>query len=99
MLGARNAHRTDKYLRRQRQKQLQNLVNPSVTGQVKRSLHSSDIHRRVQGTQLGPIVFELVVVNDLRVMVLTLEIDTSEEFDHAVFEMHRVARVLVQRWS
>ena len=92
-----NIHLNGKYLRRQRQKQLQTKVNFGVTEQVRIVLHSSDVHRPVQGVQLEPIVFELI--NDLRVIVLPLQIDASEKFNHVVHEMPDVANVLVQRGS
>lgn len=62
-------------------------------------LHSSDIHRCVQGIQLLPVVLELVVVNDFGVIVFALEIDTSEKFNHVVYKIPNVARVLVQNGS
>ena len=76
---------TDKHSRRQRQKQLQSIVNPDVEERVDISLHSSDIHRRKQGTQPRSVVIELLVV------------DPPEEVNCVVHEMWDPRRVLVQK--
>ena len=76
---------TDKYLRRQRQRQLSTIVNLGVEEQVEISLHSSDVHRRIQGTQPRSVLVELLVV------------DPSEKVDCVVHEMRNVTCVLVQK--
>jgi hypothetical protein len=63
-------------------------------------LHSSDIHRCKPGFQLRPVMVELlpaVVARDLRIVVLALQIDASEKFNHGVYERLYVAYILVQR--
>lgn len=44
-------------------------------------------------------MLELVVVNHLRARVFTLEIDSSEEFNHEFYEIPYVDDVLIERGS
>ena len=91
-----NIHRADERSRRQRQKQLQEMVNLSFEEWGRTCLHSSDVYRCIHGIQPRPVVFELVVIGTLGVMLLALQIYASKKFNCVVYEMRDVALVLVQ---
>ena len=59
-------------------------------------LHSGNIHGGIQRVQLRPVLFELVVIDGVRVIILPLDIDTPEKFNCMAYETSDITYVLVQ---